>query len=221
MSLAILKRKANTRIQQGNARPDPPGSNTTNKNANHLFNKVSHNKQFSINGTIRNNHYIGRGSHLNTSFKPCEIQTSTTKKSVLTNRAIRSKAVATRASDNISQPDDNFPENDSQGLYIFNKKFKHNCVNNSTATTPTAAPSSTPTDVIQYFPDCSQISGQKCSQFIGSRVNTQKFIHKDYGVAQSYDEYLSKRVLPPCTNVVNDYKKINNNGITNMRCGRF
>ena len=67
MSLAILKRKANTRIQKGNARADPPGSNTTNKNSNHIFNKVSHNKIFSINGTIRNNHYIGR-DYLNTSL---------------------------------------------------------------------------------------------------------------------------------------------------------
>jgi hypothetical protein len=219
MSLAILKRKANTRIQKGNARADPPGSNTTNKNANHLFNKVSHNNQFSINGTIRNNHYIGRGSHLNTSFKPCESQTSTIKKSVLSNRTARSRALATRASYNISQPDDNFPENDSQGLYIFNKKFKNNCVNHSTSTTTRCGHHGSQ-DVVQHFPDCSQISGQKCSSFIGTRVNPQNFIHKDYGVAQSYDEYLSKRLLPPCTNVVNDYKKINNNGITNMRCGR-
>ena len=218
MSLAILKKKAMVRDQTGNPRASPPGSNNMNRGSTSIFNKVSHNKSFSLNGNRRSNHYIGSGSHRPTPTRSCEAQSNTPKLSVLTSRGARNRTINTRANINMAQPDSNFPENDSQGIYIFNKKLKHDCVNHSTTTTTKCGQHGNQ-DVIQHFPDCQNISGQKCSTFIGSRVNPRTLIHKDYGVAQSYDEYLSKRLLPQCTNIVNSSKKVNNIGITNARCG--
>ena len=203
MSLATLSRKCRTCHQSGAVRSDPPGSNTTNRMSAHIFNKVSHNTTFSINGSRRSNHYIGRGSHRATPTRTCEAQSDSIKSSVRDGRAARDRSVATRADSAIVQPDSNFPANDSQGLYIFNKKLKHECVVN---TQP---------------PDCTQISGQKCGSFIGTSINPTALIQKDFAVAQSYDDYLSKRLLPQCANIVNSHKKINNIGPTNARCGRF
>ena len=203
MSLATLSRKCRKCHQSGAVRSDPPGSNTTNRQSAHIFNKVSHNTEFSINGSHRSNHYIGSGSHRTTTTRTCEAQTTTIKPSVLSGRAAMRRALSVRADADIVQPDSNFPGNDSQGIYIFNKKLKHDCVVN---TQP---------------PDCTQLSGQKCGSFVGTRLNPTTHIQKDFGVAQSYDDYLSKRLLPQCTNIVNSHRKINNIGPTNARCGRF
>ena len=202
MSLAILKRKASTRSQSGNARIDPPGSNSMARKSNHIFEKVSGQGPFSINGSSRHTHYIGRGSHRATSSIACRAHTTNIKPSVSTNAEARRKSLLTRSYNGVVQPDSNFPDNDSQGVYIFNKKLKHDCV------------------VETQAPDCSQLPNQKCRGYVGSRVNPTTPFKKDFAVLQSYDEYLSKRLIPECAKIdMNIYpKKINNIGITNARC---
>ncbi len=204
MSLVSLNRKCKT-CSVGRARVSAPGSATMSHKANStLFNKVSSGPGiFSINGSSRHSHYIGRGSHRAPTTQSCLAQSTTVKPSVVSNAVARRNATLTRANDNVVQPDANFPDNDSQGTYIFNKKFAHDCV----------------VDTHTQTPDCAKLSNQNCGGRVGNRLNPTTPFKKDFAVAQSYDDYLSKNLLPKCTKIEIYPKKINNNGITNARCG--
>lgn len=176
MSLAILKRKADAK-----------------------FNQVSSNAPFSINGPRRANHYIGRGAHRPTPTRSCEaLSLDVPKPSVASGAVARGRLVNVRADAGIVQPDANFPENDSQGIYLFNKRLKHDCV---------TATNSVPLDCVDN--DCGS----------GSRRALVVPVSKDFAVHASYDDYLSKNLLPQCANIVSSHIKINNIGITNARCG--
>lgn len=220
MSLAILKRKANTKSQSGNARTDPPGSNTMARKSNHIFDKVSNNTAFSINGSSRHSHYIGRGSHRATSTTACKTHTTNIKTSVATNSGARRNAILTRSNHNVVQPDSNFPENDSQGIYIFKKKLKHDCVTTKQGPTDRCG---NELNTNPEIPECSELPKQNCRGFQGSVPIVNTPYHKDFSVYKSYDDYLSKSVIPECAIIdENIYpKKINNITKTNSRCGRF
>ena len=193
---------------------------TLKKKSNSKFNQVSNNQTFSLNGTRRSNHYIGRTAHVPTPTRSCEAQTKTTKTSVVGAHVANSRAIGVRADHAIVQPDSNFPENDSQGVYIFKKKFKHDCVTTRQGKNDRCGNEINNNPEI---PECSELPKQNCRGFQGSVPIVNTPYHKDFSVYNSYDDYLSKSVIPECALIdENIYpKKINNITKTNSRCGRF
>lgn len=178
---------------------------TLKKKSNSKFNKISQ-SNFNINGTIRNSTYIGRGSTTNYPSHLCESTSNNIKTSVKSGFFMtQRKLIPSKRPYPLSvvQPDSNFPGNDSQGIYIFNKKIKNNCVNSNNNNTI----------------ECKNIPSQNCKQFIGStkRVTTQ--ITKDEKVFKSHEDYLHKKLVPACTQIITYPPKFNNITATNARCG--
>lgn len=186
MSLAALKRKSQSK----------------------QFNQVSANATFALNGTRRNNSYIGKNNFISnkisTSTCSNSNDTTTVKTSAKNNKGmIASRFKLSKENDNFTtvQPDSNsyIVGEDTQGLYI--EKLASKTVNNAKQCT-------TGTNI-------QVICKNKCSENYTITDNKKT---ADY---DNYEEYMRAKLVTPCSSIVTYPPRANPLGRTpKFGCGQ-